>query len=84
MKKSFLTLQWIKIKEMNELENIWLNSLLRKNTWVTVQPTKTDLWKASIYKKSELGFWRVDLSTKKDSPKECYDWIDKMLLTKNN
>ena len=52
-----------------------INYLLRNNRWIAVYPTRYEVWKAYIYKKIK-NTWITEFSTKKKTPKECYDWIE--------
>ena len=57
-----------------------IKSLIRHNRWVTVQPTKTNIWKAYIYKRILSG-WKVEYSTKTRSPEKAYEWVENTLKT---
>jgi len=50
--------------------------LLKNNMWITVYPLSEGIWKSSIYKKSNSNKWKIKFSTKKKTPKECYNWIE--------
>ena len=56
--------------------------LLKNNRWIAVYPTHDmrrrhpERWKAYIYKKTKKNTWITEFSTKKKTPKECYDWIE--------
>ena len=57
-----------------------IKSLIDNNRWITVQPTKTNIWKAYIYKQILSG-WKVEYSTKTRSPEKAYEWIENTLET---
>ena len=62
------------------MDKIDIDYLIGNNRWITVQPTKLGIWKALIYikykTKSMKDEWKVEYSTKRNNPKECYDWIE--------
>ena len=61
---------------MTEIE---IKSLTNNNRWITVQPTRANIWKGYIYKRILSG-WKVEYSTKTKSPERAYEWIEKTLL----
>jgi hypothetical protein len=60
---------------MNLME---IKSLIRHDRWVTVQPTRSGVWKAYIYKNIVSG-WKVEYSTKAKTPEDAYEWIEETL-----
>ena len=56
-----------------------INSLIKHNRWITVQPTRAGVWKAYVYKNIASG-WKVEYSTKAKSPEDAYEWIEETLL----
>jgi len=56
-----------------------IKSLIDNNRWVTVQPTRNNIWKGYVYKQISSG-WKVEYSTKTKTPEKAYEWLEETLL----